>query len=279
MESARGIPPGKRAGPEMKKTESRKPLWAAAEGPHFIFHPSFEDADAAQAYLGPPPVEDASVGFMPDVTTHDCAKRMHYAAWRAARTLSRREATRWRRRYHDYRNRIVLGNRKLIFRAVQKWGTAPQFADDMASECHLVLIKAVATFNPWLGIRFSTYAFTCLMRALSRLSQRQAADGLSRSLPLGTVACNEPCYGVAEDSCAPGLTRLGEYLQEGHTLLTPREKAILRRRYRLSEDTPEMETLEQVGRELGLSKERVRQVQNTALGKLRAALLGEAPGS
>jgi DNA-directed RNA polymerase sigma subunit (sigma70/sigma32) len=38
-------------------------------------------------------------------------------------------------------------------------------------------------------------------------------------------------------------------------------------------------TLEQVGRELGLSKERVRQVQASALDKLRKALLEEgAPG-
>jgi DNA-directed RNA polymerase sigma subunit (sigma70/sigma32) len=57
--------------------------------------------------------------------------------------------------------------------------------------------------------------------------------------------------------------------------LTPREKSVLIRRYHLRDDLPRTDTLEQVGRELGLSKERVRQLQWSALGKLRAALLPE----
>jgi RNA polymerase sigma factor (sigma-70 family) len=202
---------------------------------------------------------------------------MHYAAWRVSLALTGREAARWRRRYYDCRDRIVLGNRKLTYRAVQKWAPASQLADDMAAECQIVLIKAVAAFNPWLGIRFSTYAFTCLMRALSRLSQRQAADRLSRSLPLGSLPGGEPCYAMSEEPTRPGIARLDEYFQEGHTLLTPREKTVLMRRYHFNDNVPQTETLEQVGRELGLSKERVRQVQCAALGKLRVALLAETP--
>jgi len=246
-------------------------------GPHFIFHPSFEESDAEQAYSGVPAGEDESLGFMGDDATRDCAKRMHYAAWRFSLALSGREAARWRRRYYDCRDRIVLGNRKLTFRAVQKWAPASQLADDLAGECQIVLIKAVAAFNPWLGIRFSTYAFTCLMRALSRLSQRQAADRLSRSLPLGSLPCGEPCYAMSEEPATAGTVQLDEYLQEGHTLLTPREKTVLMRRYHFNDNVPQTETLEQVGCVLGLSKERVRQVQNAALGKLRVALLAETP--
>ncbi len=262
------------------KTAARKHSQAgltAKRAPHFVFHPSFEEPDAAQWYSAAPAAEGESLGFMPDDVTRGWGKRMHYAAWRASLTRSGREAARWRLRYYDCRDRVVLGNRKLTFRAVQKWNPAPQIADDLAAECQVVLIKAVASFNPWLGIRFSTYAFTCLMRALSRLSQRQAADRLSRSLPLGSLAGGEPCTALSEESAGPGGTRLAEYFQEGHPLLTQREKTILLRRYHFDEEIPGSETLEQVGRELGLSKERVRQVQCSALGKLRAALLGQTP--
>jgi RNA polymerase nonessential primary-like sigma factor len=248
---------------------------AVKAGPHFLFHPSFAEPDAEQTYGGVPGDEDESLGFMPDETTRDCAKRMHYAAWRASLALTGREATYWRGCYYDCRDRIVVGNRKLTFRAVQKWASLSQLADDMAGECQIVLIKAVAVFNPWLGIRFSTYAFTCLMRALSRLARRQAADRLSRSLPLGSLPCGEPCYTISEQATRPDTARLEEFLQEGHTLLTPREKTVLMRRYHFNENVPQTETLEQVGRTLGLSKERVRQVQSAALGKLRAALLAE----
>ncbi len=263
----------------MKTASSKHPQVGstATAGLPFIFHPSFEGADAEQWYSDAPDLQSEPHGFMPDDVTRDWAKRMHYAAWRASLARPGRDTARWRRRYHDCRNRILLGNRKLVFRAVQKWNPAPRMIDDMSGECQIVLIKAVAAFNPWLGIRFSTYAFTCLMRALSRLSQRQAADRLSQSLPLASLAGGEPSTAMLEEPARPRGSRLAEYLQEGHPLLTQREKTVLLRRYHFDEDLPRVDTLAQVGRELGLSKERIRQVQCSALGKLRAALLAQMP--
>jgi RNA polymerase sigma factor (sigma-70 family) len=247
---------------------------AATNEPRLIFHASFEDPGAEGIYGGVPANnEDAALGFMLDDVTRDCSERMHYAAWRASGAKTTREATRWRGCFYDCRNRIVIGNRKLTYRAVHKWHSVSQLADDMAGECQIVLIKAVAAFNPWLGIRFSTYAFTCLMRALSRLSQRHAADRLSRSMPLESMPYGEPSYAIDEEPPKPAIARLDEYLEEEHTLLTPREKTVLTRRFHLNNEAPRTETLEQVGRDLGLSKERVRQVQMSALGKLRGALL------
>jgi hypothetical protein len=170
---------------------------------------------------------------MPDDVTRDWARRMHYAAWRASTAATAREAGRWRRRYYDCRDRVVLGNLKLTFRAVQKWKPAAQFADDLTGECQVVLINAVAAYNPWLGIRFSTYAFTCLLRALSRLSQRQAADRLSRCVPLESLRGGGPSYGDPEELARSTDARVDEYLRPEHTLLTPREKDVLIRRYRL----------------------------------------------
>ena len=246
---------------------------ATRNEPRFIFHPSFEDPGAEEMYgRVSADNDDASLGFMPDDVTRDCTKRMHYAAWRASGATTKREATRWRGRFYDCRNRIVVGNRKLSYRAVQRWHSVSQLADDMVGECQIVLIKAVAAFNPWLDIRFSTYAYTCLMRALSRLSQRHAADRLSRSMPLDSMPYGGPSCAVDKDPSEPAIARLDQYLKEEHTLLTPREKIVLTRRFHLNNETPRTETLEQVGRDLGLSKERVRQVQMSALGKLRNAL-------
>lgn len=260
-------------------TVSRKPSEGVTDGPHFIFHPSFEESDAEAVHVAAPVDHDDSRGFMLDDTTRDFAKRMHYAAWRASWATTRREATLWRRTYFQARNCIVVGNRKLIYKAVQKWASSGLQADDLVGECQIVLIKAVAAFNPWLGIRFSTYAFTCLMRALSRLSQRQAADRLSRSRSLESLPYGEPSCRDSDELTDPRLVRLGEFFREDASLLTPREKLVISRRYHLNEIDQETETLEQVGRGLGLSKERVRQVQKAALFKLREALTSSVPVS
>ncbi len=38
----------------------------------------------------------------------------------------------------------------------------------------------ISEFNPWKGIRFSTYSFTCLMRALPRLNYKHTDDKLAQ---------------------------------------------------------------------------------------------------
>lgn len=59
-----------------------------------------------------------------------------------------------------------------------------------------------------------------------------------------------------------------QWLQAALATLSDREQLIIRER-RLSEDTV---TLEKLGERLGISKERVRQVEHQALGKLKKAL-------
>src|SRR3954466_8465676 len=92
---------------------SRQP--APPAGLYHVRHATFEQADAERRY-GPAsaPAEDASATHMADETTRELAGRMHYAAWRAARAVSEQSRQRWRAAYLRFRDRIVLGNRKLI---------------------------------------------------------------------------------------------------------------------------------------------------------------------
>lgn len=246
---------------------------ASSSSPYHVTHPSFDLPNADTAY-GPATAarDDHSLSHMPDDVTRDFAKRMHFAAWKATHAKDDRTRRHWHSLYLSFRDRVVLGNRKLIYRAVRRWMPPSTLADDMIGDCQIVLIQAVAAYNPWLGIRFSTYAFTCLMRALSRLSQKQAADRLARSLPLEVLPDGEPRDSTTEELPTNRLAQIDQYLSESNDLLSSREKRVLMRRFSLDEQA-RGGTLEQVGRELGLSKERVRQVQASALGKLRGVLL------
>jgi RNA polymerase sigma factor (sigma-70 family) len=246
----------------------------SADLPGYLFHPSFDEALAGREY-DPAAVLKNPVSYddryMPDDVTRDHSRRMHYAAHRVH--VSRRTVgvARWRRTYYAIRDRIVLGNRKLIYRAVRRRMAACYMADDLIGDCHLVLIQAVAAFNPWFGTRFSTYAYTCLMRELAHAARRLTTDRLARALPLEALPDGEPDGYVPAEPPPASQLRIDVFLQDDHPLLSPREKKVIAYRYSLYEEGP-CQTLETVGRAVGLSKERVRQVQLAALQKLRGVL-------
>jgi RNA polymerase sigma-32 factor len=70
--------------------------------------------------------------------------------------------------------------------------------------------------------------------------------------------------------------RRAGWLQRAMAMLSDRERLIIEAR-RLRED--EIVTLEAVGQRLGISKERVRQIENRALDKLKKALLSDRGGA
>jgi RNA polymerase sigma factor (sigma-70 family) len=219
-------------------------------------------------------VADFADRYMPDEVTRDYARRMHYAAYRWKRAKGVAQAVKWKDAYVHLRDEIVMGNRKLVYQAVRRRMAMSNRADDLIGDCQIVLIQAVAAYNPWLGIRFSTYAYTCLVRALSRMSQRLANDWLSRSTSLDVLPEGEPCKKKDPDLVSSRIWGLDDYLRADHPLLSLREKRILTLRYGVSEGS-NIRTLAQVGETLGLSKERVRQMQASAIDKLRSAILGE----
>jgi RNA polymerase primary sigma factor len=74
---------------------------------------------------------------------------------------------------------------------------------------------------------------------------------------------------AAEDAVLGGEQR--NRLLDVLDALAPREQEIIRMRYGLEQDT-EAFTLQQIGDRLGLSRERIRQIESSALDKLRHAL-------
>ncbi len=248
--------------------------------PAYLHHVSFDEPGATREY-DPRHLLGDGEGFdghyMPDEITRTHSQHMHYAAHRIRTARRRADSERWFETYLALRDRIVLGNRKLVYKAVRRRMAQSNHSDDLIGDCQIVLIHVVAAFNPWLAIRFSTYAYTCLLRALGRLSQRHSADWLARALPFDSLPDGEPQMKFVVEPRSTGSLRLEDYLREDHPLLTDREKAILVRRF-LPRNETAPQTLETVGRSLGLSKERVRQVQAAALNKLRVALSPESLG-
>ena len=60
---------------------------------------------------------------------------------------------------------------------------------------------------------------------------------------------------------------LVDQIQETLLTLTPRERRVIERRFGLTDD--QEQTLTAIGREIGVTRERIRQIETTALKKLR----------
>ena len=246
----------------------------AIQFPKFIFHRSFNNKSAPQCYH-PEDFQsvDYSDTFMPEEVTKDLVKRMHYAGYRCKKDASKSKQAFWRRAYFQLRNLIVMGNFKLVYKAVNKWIPLRYMSDDIAGNCNIVMIQAVAAFNPWKGIRFSTYAFTCLMRALSRLNLKNSNDKLVHCESVENIIGSD--LDVSGTSVATAqissLANLDKYFSKDSLILDEREKFVLIERFGLG-DKP-LSSLEEVGKLLNLSKERVRQIQFAALEKLRKVMV------
>src|SRR5229473_204411 len=101
-------------------------------------------------------------------------------------------------------------------------------------------------------------------------------DIVEQPVSLDVPVDDETRYSLAdtiEDNSAPALAEtasqhlLGEELQRALALLTPRERTVIILRYGIGDG--HSRTLLEVGKELGISRERVRQLEVVALMKLR----------
>lgn len=208
---------------------------------------------------------DAPDEFNLFAALHTCG----YRATRRARgrnlPLAEREdwAARWKL-IHDY---LVDRNLGLAYSTLTRFQAPHAEWDDMRSESFLALVRAVEGFSPWRGFRFSTYACHAIVRALIHASRKSSRYRLRFSTEL--ESWREP-PAQTDHWSELYVDRLRRVLHENQGELTERESTILAGRYPVGGGLGR--TLSEIGDALGLSKERVRQIQNSALGKLREVL-------
>lgn len=140
--------------------------------------------------------------------------------------------------------------------------------DELLSEAMYTLSRAVERFSPWKGFRFSTYATHAILRTLVRREKREIR--YRRLFPVQCEAVHEEPADIPDTSSGLYVERLRRILAHNVGSLSPVESLILARRFPFDGKPPL--TLEEVGGPVGLTKERVRQIQNTALRKLRNVL-------
>lgn len=178
------------------------------------------------------------------------------------------ERARWARRWKVLRDYIVEGNMGLVYAMMGRFRIHSAEWDELRSEALLALLRAVEGFDVTRGVRFSTYACNAILRGLIQAEKRAAKRRLR--FPMEFEVNYERPVPPEDRWSELYVDRLHRALDSNEVELTERETEILGWRFPLGGG--DGMTLEAIGDTIGLSKERVRQIQKSALTKIRAVL-------
>lgn len=167
------------------------------------------------------------------------------------------------RRTGGERDELVLDNLALAHHVVNRMGLAGhRLRDDFVAEAYKALSRAADLFDPSLGVRFSTYATCSIQRVVQRalaVSARAESVGVAAG---GRDAAGDPLQDLlAQDES--GTPDLAEALDVALAALHWRTAKVLRLRFL------DGLTLREVAALLGVSRERVRQLERAGLARLR----------
>ncbi len=167
-----------------------------------------------------------------------------------------------------YRDLIVKSNMRLVISIVKKFANPNNPFDDLLSDGIMALIRAVEKFDFERGFRFSTYATQVVRRNAYRNVMTKQKDRVrfGTSLQEADVDLDDrySAAGMSPETWHLLRTKLVSLLDK----LDRREKFIVRARFSLGGHR-KVQTLQKIADSLGVSKERIRQLEKRALDKLR----------
>jgi RNA polymerase primary sigma factor/RNA polymerase sigma factor len=208
-------------------------------------------------------------------------RKYNYLKFRASKLRDKLEVSRARsnemdevERLYDeavkIKNRIVQSNLRLVVSIAKKHVQASEDFFTLVSDGNMSLIRAAEKFDYTRGNKFSTYASWAIMKNFARtipgeFRQKDRFRPTSEEMFLAT-ADERTDRIVLETEQAIREEQVSTILET----LDDREQQIIISRFGL-DYRQEPQTLKEVGEELGVTKERIRQIEARALNKLRAA--------
>lgn len=209
--------------------------------------------------------------------------RYNYARYRLAKLLEAqrrrrsgaraREMIAWHDRVMAVRSDLVTANMGLVLAMTKRTRIPGVDLPELISEGNMALLRSVEKFDVLRGFKFSTYACRAILKGFNRLASKTIR--YRTRFPVEYEPEMEKSdYDVMrhEMAHAESVEDLQGILLDNRADLTGLEAEIVRERFAIDAGGKKR-TLAEVGRKVGLTNERVRQVQNVALGKLRTAMM------
>ena len=207
-------------------------------------------------------------------------------------------------------DRMVESNLRFVVSVARRYGHLGVPLQDLVTEGNLGLLQAAERFDERRGVRFTSYAVWWVRQSIisairqqigivrvpaSKRRGRMALEGgpmdprspfgvryLSLDAPLGDPRGMRGMRGtvlgelVAREAVVDPADRvdraaLRDLLERSLTLLDEREARVIRLSFGLEDGEPQ--SLGEIGDRLGVSRERVRQIRERALVRLRSGVL------
>lgn len=271
----------------------------------FVDHPLFRKPSAETVLFGEKAVlganrtyfrESESIDPLPglpgDSATLTCAQeillfqRFNYARMRTTALLDRyrgkrmpfavlREALAWLHRAMMARGQITQANLPLVLAMAKRTRLSGLDFNELISEGNFALLRSVDKFDCARGYKFSTYACRAILKSFSRVALRTSRyRGRFPTEFDPTLEKSDFVERKRDDQEANCVQEIREILAENRADLNDMEQTVIRERFALdsASNLVKPKTLEQVGAMIGVTKERVRQIQNKALKKIRLIL-------
>jgi len=179
----------------------------------------------------------------------------------------------WHRRFEHFREFLVRTNLALVLAMAKRTRLGKVDFAEVVSEGNMALLRAVDKFSADRGFKFSTYACRAILKAFSRTAMKSSryrtrfpvefepdlekSDWSDRKREQVEAECIDELKNIVERNLAD---------------LSSVEQTVIRRRFNWQEQEESPLTLEEVGKIIGVTKERVRQIQNKALAKIKVVL-------
>ncbi len=186
----------------------------------------------------------------------------------------------WHRKAEAYREQIAEINLALVLAMAKRTRMNEMDFGDMVSEGNMALLRAIDKFDAARGFKFSTYGCRAILKAFSRagmkLTRYRGMFPTDYDPAMEKSDFSNTQRAEHELDCADEVKQI---VTRNDAELTDIEQEVIEHRFNIKKGPakgmkpePRPLTLEQVGKLIGVTKERVRQIQNKALGKLRVTL-------
>jgi RNA polymerase primary sigma factor len=176
---------------------------------------------------------------------------------------------------HEAWNELVQANLRLVVSIARRFVDSNHSFDELVSDGQIALMNAIEKFDFARGFRFSTYATHAIQRSFYRKIKNRQRDITRVKSTAHEVMEEVPDRFDGDATSAEDFYKIQHLLKWIEEELDERERHIVAARFGLNPDQESL-TLRTIGQDLGISKERVRQIQIRAIDKLQE-LAGTRP--